>query len=211
MPAWSGYQNHSLWTRFQRTAIRQFSWLADISKMFCLKPSQKKRSYSLVVKIIKGKGKEEKKDKQWASRFNAIKWDLNESNCVILHGGGRESLWKSICLRAAILHQLSSDRCLLLPYQSRLYLSVKRPPLMNHWARLWLFEVLGDERKWYHAAGFCLSCLSVMEDTRTQHMKFHLCGRDSILENRKYYLRRQVKMIIFSNCVHSSRASTYKN
>lgn len=36
--------------------------------------------------------------------FNAIKWDLNESNCVILYGGGRESLWKSIPLRAAILH-----------------------------------------------------------------------------------------------------------
>ena len=67
--------------------------------------------------------------------------------------------------------------------QSGLCLSVKRPPLMNHWARLWLFEVLGDKRKWYHAAGFCLSHLSVMEDTRTQCMKFHLCGRDSILEN----------------------------
>lgn len=98
-------------------------------------------------------------------------------------------------------------------YQCRsgLWLSVKRPPLMNHWARLWLFEVLGDKRKWYHAAGFCLSHLSVMEDTQTQCMKFHLCGRDSILENRKYYLCHQLKMIIFSNCVHSSRASTYKN
>ena len=77
--------------------------------------------------------------------------------------------------------------------------------------RLWLFEVLGDKGKCYHAAGFCLSHLSVMEDTRTRCMKFHLCGRDSILENRKYYLRRQLKMIIFSNCVYSSRASTYKN
>lgn len=85
VPAWSGYQNHSLWTRFQRTAIQQFSWLADISKMLCLKPSQKKRSYSLVVKIVKRKGKEEKKKKTMGKPlFNAIKWDLNESNCVIL-------------------------------------------------------------------------------------------------------------------------------
>lgn len=60
--------------------------------MFCLKPSQKKRSYSLVVKIIKRKGKEEKKKKQTMGKplFNAIKGDLNESNCVILYGGGRE-------------------------------------------------------------------------------------------------------------------------
>lgn len=109
---------------------------------FCCKNYEKKR--------------QGKKKKQWEDYFNAIEWDLSESNCVLyfmeaVSGEGTlEIYWFESCHS---LHHLSSNLfCCQNP--SGLYLAVKSSPLMKPWAQLCLVQVLGDNRKWYHIEGF---------------------------------------------------------